>query len=691
MILHTVTLHNFGIYGGEATFDLTPRSDERFQRPIVLFRGKNGVGKSTLAAAIRLCLHGKLALGTRTRQRDYDAYLLQRLHRNGDGETATTAHVALEFEHVFLGRRHTYRVQRSWTANGHHLNAEMDVWVDGEAMAESEEEKEYLLRELVPVGVAELFFFDGEKIATLSEEGTASADLLADTVKNLLGLHLVEQLDRDLDMYLTRQPGAAELRSHQDELAQLHNDEEDLGQQLHELLSQLDDTRHQINDKRSSITMTEEKIAHEGGRYAENKAEREAEQQALLTAVAQVEQEIQELSRGVMPFSVAPNMLRAVRRRLDQETAYAQWQASQPVVQEIGGIIRESQTEYRVRDGVGNGIEDGIGDGAGKADADDRIVRIQAYLQTHSQPPIPKTEVVHNVSAETRGVLRNWIDEALTTAPQQLAATLQRRADLQAQLAGVEETLTRTPVMEMLRPLQDQLRQLERDLGRLEAEQDRLVAEEQRLTYHLDRIGGSKRRVSEQIANVNTEENRIKLAARTKLLLDDYQTRLTQRKVTQLAAQLRQRFNQLSRKRDFIEKIEIDPRTFGINLFRAGQPFPRTQLSAGEQQIFAIATLWALREVSERPMPVLIDTPLSRLDEDHRRSMLAEFMPQVAQQVIVLATTAEIDDETFAFLQPALSRAYLLEAEAMAAQGREQVVGQQTPLIRLEEVAFHAV
>ncbi|MCZ7671684.1 MAG: hypothetical protein M5U34_33450 [Chloroflexi bacterium] len=44
-----------------------------------------------------------------------------------------------------------------------------------------------------------------------------------------------------------------------------------------------------------------------------------------------------------------------------------------------------------------------------------------------------------------------------------------------------------------------------------------------------------------------------------------------------------------------------------------------------------------MREVSGRPLPVIIDT-LSRLDDEHRRTMLAEFMPQVAQQVIVLAT-----------------------------------------------------
>ncbi|MBK8935106.1 MAG: hypothetical protein IPM76_22880 [Chloroflexi bacterium] len=135
-------------------------------------------------------------------------------------------------------------------------------------------------------------------------------------------------------------------------------------------------------------------------------------------------------------------------------------------------------------------------------------------------------------------------------------------------------------------------------------------------------------------------------------------------KLTQLGMQLTKRFNQLSRKRNFIERVSIDPETFHVTLYRGGQPFPRRQLSAGEDQIFAVATLWALREVSGRPLPVIIDTPLSRLDDAHRRTMLAEFMPQVAQQVIVLATTTEIDDQTFAFLQPAVSRAYLLQADS---------------------------
>ena len=141
-----------------------------------------------------------MALGPRVTQREYETYLERRQHRYADGETAVLTSVEIEFDHVVLGRRHRYRIVRSWHKKNRQLATELLIWVDDEPSLDTEDEKEFLLRELIPPGVAELFFFDGEKIATLSETGDASNRLLADTVRNLLGLHLVEQLDRDLDI-----------------------------------------------------------------------------------------------------------------------------------------------------------------------------------------------------------------------------------------------------------------------------------------------------------------------------------------------------------------------------------------------------------------------------------------------------------------------------------------------------------
>lgn len=680
MIIHTITLHNFGIYGGEHHFDLTPRSNGRFQQPIVLLRGQNGVGKSTLMEAIRLGLHGRLSLGNRTIQKEYENYLDSRLHRAANGDVALLAFVALEFDYVFLGQRHRYRLKRSWDKSNQRLSSDIQLWIDDKPGPESEEEREHLLRELIPPGVAELFFFDGEKISTLAEAGDASDALLADTVKNLLGLHLVGQLDRDLDFYLTRQTGIQELQQYQHELAKLSDETTVMEERHQELLAMLTDCRHHYYAKREMITLLEERIAREGGQYAAAQSTHSDERQKLLAALAQTEQEIQELSRGLLPFMVAPKLLQQVRNRLNQEAAFTEWQAAQPLVTKLHQLLHEPGVVYHVSDGE---ME--------KTPAsDDLVTKLHQLVQESSVPPLPESEVVHRVSAEKRGVLLNWIDEALTVIPQQVADVLQRREALQTQLATVDEALRRVPVSQVLQPLQDDLRQHDRELGRLEAEMERLTAEEKRLTHHLEQLAGKRRRVGEQMANINTEEDRIKLAARTKGLLEQYQQQLIARKLAQLSAQLGKRFNQLSRKRNFVERVEIDPQTFTISLYRAGKLFPRAHLSAGEEQILAIATLWALREVSGRPLPVIIDTPLSRLDDEHRRAMLAEFMPQVAQQVIVLATTTEIDDQTLRFLQPALSRVYLLEADSFTTQVTEQPLQTSSVRIGLDEVA-HAI
>lgn len=679
MIIHSITLQNFGIYADTHTFDLTPRNDGRFQQPIILLRGLNGSGKSTLMEAIRLGLHGKLSLGNRSTQKEYELYLERRIYRGPDGSAAPFAAILLEFDHVFLGQRRHYRVERQWAKPNNRLTSELRLWVDDELSPGDEEESEYLLRELVPPGMAELFFFDGEKINTLAEAGDGGDALLAETVKNLLGLHLVEQLDRDLDVYLARQTGAQELQQYQKELNQISTELETLTEAKADIQNVLTNCRRQLHAKREAITLLEQRIAREGGQYAVTQTARNEEREWLLEALARNEQEIFELSRGVMPFAVAPNLLKTVRRRLEQEAAYEKWQAAQPLVEKL--------QKHRAVCEPNNGNTEN----STAPDEVDLADYVRQVLAEFHQPPLSEEAVVHRVSPEVRGLLFSWIDEALSGAPKALADALQKREQLQAKLAAVDEALGRVPVEQILQPLQDELRQHDRDLGRLEAELDRLTAEEKRLTYHIERTGASALQIATQMTAINTDEERIKLAARTKLLLDTYQRRLIDQKLEQLAAQLGKRLNQLSRKRDFIDRVEIDPQTFTIAIYRAGKLFPRTQLSAGEQQMFAIATLWALREVSGRPLPVIIDTPLSRLDENHRRAMLAEFMPQVAQQVIVLATTREIDETTLRFIQPAVSRAYLLNADRTATQVTEQPLSRPAALIGIEEIVSYAV
>src|SRR5262249_2664323 len=126
-----------------------------------------------------------------------------------------------------------------------------------------------------------------------------------------------------------------------------------------------------------------------------------------------------------------------------------------------------------------------------------------------------------------------------------------------------------------------------------------------------------------------------------------------------------------SRKGNYIRKVIIDPQTFETTLYNhKGDALPKEQLSAGEKQIYAIAVLWALRLVSGLTLPIIVDTPLGRLDSEHRQHLVQRYFPQASHQVILLSTDTEIDRELYDDLEPAVARAYQLVYQPIEASAR---------------------
>jgi DNA sulfur modification protein DndD len=95
---------------------------------------------------------------------------------------------------------------------------------------------------------------------------------------------------------------------------------------------------------------------------------------------------------------------------------------------------------------------------------------------------------------------------------------------------------------------------------------------------------------------------------------------------------------------DQFNSVRIDPSNFHMSLFDLDENEVR-RLSAGEREILALSMLWALGRISRRALPIVIDTPLGRLDRRHRDNIVESFLPNAAEQVIVLATDEEITEE----------------------------------------------
>jgi len=680
MIIRKVELRNFGIYGGEFSFDLTPVSSNGYNRPIVLFNGKNGAGKTTLIEAIRLCLHGPLALGNRVGQAEYEDHLAKYIHIPPDSSTRpTSARIRIFLEYVSQGRKQVYRIERSWKLVQGKVKLELDIWQDDHRLTDFDtiQQKESLLRELVPPRVADLFFFDGEKLQLLAQDDTSSSRL-ADTVHTLLGLHLVEQLQKDLDVYLARQATQHEVATLRTQLEELVHQASDMERRRLVLLNERQENRQALGNKQRTIAEQERRISSEGNWFAERLNDLRSARQRLETEIEIQRRQVQELGNGLMPFAIAPQMCKLVAERLDLEARYEQGVASQQVLREQLALFSTEVTSPEFWTDVEAEI--------GEPDRQRIVGKLEDVLkQTIRAPSIDPREVILMVSDQDRQTLLNWIDHSLTDVPLQFCRAIRRLDLLETQLDQVTQDLQLVPADETLKPLVETLQDYNQELVELQKTDRDLAELLDRLEYDLEQTRYQLRRTREQIAQQEHHHQRVQLASKAQLALEEYASELNRSKIALLEERLTVRFNDLCRKQDLADEITIDPRTFRITLHRQQLPFSQAQLSAGERQLLAVAIMWALREVSRVPMPVIIDTPLGRLDSEHRLSMVRRYFPQASHQVILLVTDTEVDEQTLSILDPAISHMYHLEYDAV--QGRTVVYHDDTACVSvLEEV-----
>ncbi len=657
MIIHRLELFNFAVYGDQE-FDLTPHPSEGFNRPIVLIRGKNGTGKTTIIEAIRLCLHGSLALGERVSRSAYEDHLAKRVHVTpGSDDDPSLTRVRLSFDYVSEGRKRRYEVAREWRVVRGRLRERVQIREDGEALDELEtrDQKDSFLRDLVPAGLADVFFFDGERLYTLAENG-AGDELLAGTLKRLFGLHLVERLQDDLDIYLSRQRSDGHQGILQDQLYDLSEGMATLQSKRDGLRADLRAEEEAMDQLRRRIGRLEQRIANEGGWFAERLEDLKLKRERLEARIEMQRRRAQELASGLMPFAVAPEMCRRVAERLRLEAAYERRRAARRVLDDQIARISDDLTSSSFWDGTG------VRDESVRRSILTRL--ISALERAIPLPDVGEDDVILHVSERERQTLLNWIEQSMTQVPQAFCQTIGVLDDLEQEMERVDEAMQMVPADETLEPLMEELLRCNQRVGVLRKTIENLKEAMESVSFQLEQMGYQRERLRERIVERERKNRRIRLAGRTQLALTEYARVLRREKVRLLEKQMVSCFNKLCRKRGLVEAVEIDSETFTMTLYRQGRSFDYEQLSAGERQLLAMATMWALREVSGVPMPVVIDTPLGRLDGDHRLSVAQHYFPQAGHQAILLATEVEVDDQMLAWLAPAISRAYYLAYDA---------------------------
>jgi len=207
MLLTKVTLKNFGVYRDQNIFEF----DCTENKPIILFGGTNGSGKTTLFESIKLCLYGINFFDKRQSQKDYEKFLATKIHRYlGTPKSADHASIIIEFELFHNNQINEYSIERYWESVDDGIFEKLTIMKKDNktrnyVALDSVEESQWqsFIEEIIPRGVVNLFFFDGEKIVKMAEGGRQDIEIKS-SFDVLLGLDLVGQLQADLRVHLMR-------------------------------------------------------------------------------------------------------------------------------------------------------------------------------------------------------------------------------------------------------------------------------------------------------------------------------------------------------------------------------------------------------------------------------------------------------------------------------------------------------
>lgn len=623
MILESLILNNFGLYGGQNQFDLSPTADD--ERPVILVRGHNGGGKTTFLEAVRLALYGKRALGVRVARSDYEAYLLRRIHTFAEERAAS---VTLSFSRHEEGHTVHYEVQRAWAAHGTSVIDSIELTCDGVPVHDiPPEDWDHYLEDMIPSGISQLFFFDGEKIQEIAND--TSTDGLRDSIRSLLGLDLIDQLRSDLALYTARRnPSGADV--------DLEAIERDLKAAKTELVLLEENAAQDRADRgRADRQIAKAQMAFdaEGGAAALDRTGLKQTLKEVEKRIDLLQSDLKRLAESPLPLGLAPNLM----ARLNHAVSHRGYSAD---AEAIGDFLNAFQSSDRVK--------------ASKRPnwTKSHFSALSAFLDEACNDSV---DIMFDADPAWIKSRIDMIDMSMRVQAADLGrefdTTRHRQAWLKKQLRNFDESAAHETL--------EILKTAEYERGRTEAqlmEKEKAISS---LRYRIGQLEKERDRALDVELDTELALHKIDLGERARAALAAYEVRVLQRRINSLSKNFVDCFNGLIRKKRLLSSVQIDPDTFDITLVGAKSvEIPKEALSAGERQIFAISMLWALGKTSGRELPMIIDTPLSRLDRAHRKSLMRDYMPEASRQLILLCTDSELTPDLDKLISPYVARRY---------------------------------
>ncbi|TOH63181.1 DNA sulfur modification protein DndD [Vibrio parahaemolyticus] len=642
MLITKLTLNNFRVFRGVHEIDLRPAPArlskngpiKGTERPIILFGGLNGAGKTSILTAVRLALFGRQSFSQVLSNGEYVDALSELIHKGvGHGGVQDNASIELEFKYSQNGEENTYKVIRCWKRG---KKDSLCLEKDGIQVPElNYEQCQGFLNELIPTGIADLFFFDGEKIADLAED--ESGTVLKTAVRRLLGLDVIAKLKSDLNIFLKKQGSSALSQSLKEEMDSLDKQRISHERNAEKLRGEADIVDAQIELVSRDILSLENKLSQNGGAWAKTREDEQQKVDSLLKEKVELEKQIRMEMETSLPFALAPNAMQRLQTQIKQEQ---QIKKKQNFGNELDSFLETLRSKY------------------------------PSFDTEMAQSAIADSFKAHVGEFDSAELLLDISDRQANTIDYQLSnlarESFSRFDEARVRLEKVEEEIDNASNNIARAPEQEQVQELFADVRALDKKKEKLIIEYHALLEEAKRELRQALETARQIQKLHdknkdqsNKDQSISNAQNSILLLEKFGEQLTKARVNQLESEFVQSYKKLARKEDLQLSASINPASFDVELVdEHGIKINRKAMSAGEKQIYAISILEALGRTSGRKLPIIIDTPLGRLDSHHRDKLVENYFPTASHQVVILSTDTEIDRNYTSLIQDDIARTY---------------------------------
>jgi DNA sulfur modification protein DndD len=642
VIFQELILENFGCYCGKQVLDLNSNqsSDES---TIILIGGMNGGGKTTLMDGLRLALYGHRAQCPTRGRMSYGDFLSQYINRQSNAPVR----IELAFKHIIGRSESEIRIRRTWTF-GH--KDSLKVFVDG---CENNETARILtktwdewIEDIFPLGISNLFLFDGEQIKELGEQDIPPQPLIS-AMRSLLGLELADRLLIDLETLITKKrkeiAGSKELAQFEDLEQQLEVKQQELSN-LKKLTASLQQKLDQAEEK---ARLSEATFFNEGGKIASEHHQIDTELKNLEQSLELHRKSLKDLASILLPLStIAPLLERA--SILGKEELRQQ-----------GSGVPEGYLEERDRRLIE--FIKSLKVPVKSFEEIKKFLTAEQLFTTNSNRKILDME--SEILSQLDSILRYSLPEQLKKARLDIEAI----TEIEIQTQYFERLQTTAAPEVKYEKLKANLQQAQEQVSKLTNERNNLLATQDQLMKVIATAKEEIIKYGEEAIDRQSKEHFLRSAAKAQQTLRVFQEQLLLRKLNQLESKITECFVYLLHKSNLVHRIAIESHSFKLSLYdHEGKEIPKNRLSAGEKQLLATAFLWGLARVSGRELPVAIDTPLGRLDSEHRANLVDRYFPSASHQVILLSTDTEIGQKEVSHLrqQGSIAHEYLLKQDS---------------------------